>query len=69
VTRAVLHAGANRVACPDCNAPIGTPCHNLATKQPLHSRPAHERRLWAAADAGHVVLPDPPPYPDEDRED
>jgi hypothetical protein len=56
-TRDVLRAGAQQVACEVCHAPVGEPCRNLSTRQLLHARPAHERRLWAAEQAGHVVLP------------
>lgn len=45
-------AHAATVPCPKpphgCAAPIGEPCRNLQTREPLENRPAHEARLWNA---------------------
>lgn len=64
-TFAWLRAGAEMVECPDCPAIADMPCINLATKQPLHKRPAHERRLLLAERAGIVTIPPAPPHPDD----
>lgn len=42
---------AERVACPECAAPVGETCRDVHNGQPLGRFPAHWRRIKAADQA------------------
>lgn len=42
---------AQKVACPECQAPVGERCRNVHDGQPLVKFPAHWRRIRAAEEA------------------
>lgn len=42
---------AERVTCPECEAPVGETCRDVHNGQPLGKLPAHWRRIKAASQA------------------
>lgn len=43
---------AERVACPECEAPVGERCRNVGDGLPLEKFPAHWRRIKASDESG-----------------
>jgi hypothetical protein len=42
---------AQKVACPECQAPVGERCRNVHDGAPIEKQPAHWRRIRAAEEA------------------